>query len=255
MEHNKPLISIITVCYNAEGTIKDTIESVLNQTYDNLELIVIDGKSTDSTMNIVDAYRKKLQAKKIVFHVVSEPDNGIYDAMNKGIDFANGEWINFMNAGDNFFSTETIEKVWNRKYFNLNSAIIIGDKETVYPSKKKIFKAGKINDLNKGAQFCHQSVFIPTQLHKENKYNTDIKIVADFDFFFRMYKLNVSFIHCNEIISSISFGGVSDNERIKVVLSWWEIIGFHSIKINTHFFLRIVLEELKLIVKRLYRAD
>lgn len=94
-------ISVITVCYNAVDTLEKTIQSVLEQTYHNIEYIIIDGGSTDGTVEIIHRYVDYLA------YWVSEPDRGIYDAMNKGIERATGEWVNFMNAGDYFYNYDT----------------------------------------------------------------------------------------------------------------------------------------------------
>jgi glycosyltransferase involved in cell wall biosynthesis len=90
----KPKISVITICYNAVDLIEKTILSVLHQSYDNIEYIIIDGNSTDGTVDIIQKYANQLA------YWISEPDGGIFDAMNKGLDHATGEWVNFMNAGD-----------------------------------------------------------------------------------------------------------------------------------------------------------
>ena len=97
-----PRVTIITVCKNAADSIEKTIKSIVTQSYPNLEYIIIDGASTDGTQNIIKNYEKQLT------HYQSEPDNGIYDAMNKGIPIATGDWINFMNAGDYFYNENTI---------------------------------------------------------------------------------------------------------------------------------------------------
>ena len=104
--NNRPLISIITVVFNCEKYLEETIKSVINQTYDNIEYIIIDGGSSDGTLDIIKKYEDKIT------YWVSEKDGGIYDAMNKGIELSHGEWINFMNGGDIFFNKTVIEDVF-----------------------------------------------------------------------------------------------------------------------------------------------
>ena len=111
MERNNPLISVVTVSYNAVSVIEQTIFSVINQTYPNVEYIIIDGGSTDGTVDIIKKYADKIT------YWVSEPDKGIYDAMNKGIELATGEWINFMNAGDSFYSFSILELIFGHVSF------------------------------------------------------------------------------------------------------------------------------------------
>ena len=105
----KLLISVVTVCYNAADTIEKTMLSVLNQTYHDIEYIIIDGGSTDGTVEIIRKYADRIA------YWVSEPDKGIYDAMNKGIKVATGEWINFMNAGDEFVDANVLDKLFFAK--------------------------------------------------------------------------------------------------------------------------------------------
>ena len=115
-----PKITIITVCYNAISTIEDTIKSVLSQTYENLEYIIIDGGSIDGTIDIIKKYEKQIS------YWQSEPDKGVYDAMNKGIKLSTGEWINFMNAGDSFYNTEVLQSL-NLYFSDSQTDIIYGD--------------------------------------------------------------------------------------------------------------------------------
>ncbi|MBV4191775.1 glycosyltransferase, partial [Bacteroides fragilis] len=102
---DKPLITVITVCYNAISDIEKTILSVIHQLYSNIEYVIIDGGSVDGTIEIIEKYHDKIS------YWISESDKGIYDAMNKGVDKATGEWVCFMNAGDTFYSPDTILSV------------------------------------------------------------------------------------------------------------------------------------------------
>ena len=115
-----PHISIITISYNAVKDIENTILSVLNQTYPNIEYIIIDGGSTDGTLDIIKKYQDKIT------YWVSEPDKGIYDAMNKGTLKATGEWLNFMNAGDTFYNEQVLENVFRDNNWE-NTDVIYGD--------------------------------------------------------------------------------------------------------------------------------
>ena len=113
-------ISVVTVCYNAADTIEKTMLSVLNQTYHDIEYIIIDGGSTDGTVEIIRKYADRIA------YWVSEPDKGIYDAMNKGIKVATGEWINFMNAGDEFVDEGVIEKLFQNRTID-TVGVVFGD--------------------------------------------------------------------------------------------------------------------------------
>ena len=104
-QHLHPKFSIITVTYNAGKVLEDTIQSVITQTYKNVEYIIVDGKSTDGTMDIVNRYREHIHT------IVSEPDKGLYDAMNKGIDLATGDYLCFLNAGDELHEDDTLQLI------------------------------------------------------------------------------------------------------------------------------------------------
>lgn len=171
----QPKISVVTVCYNAVNDIEKTILSVINQTYPNIEYLIIDGGSTDGTMDIVNKYKDKIDV------IVSEPDKGIYDAMNKGIDRATGEWINFMNAGDIFASVEIIEQIFNIQ-ISSNVEIIYGD--VIKNSSKKILKAYNISSFSHMMPFCHQAAFARLPI---DFFDTKFKIASDYKFFLSLY--------------------------------------------------------------------
>lgn len=174
-----PLITVITVSYNAVSTIEQTILSVINQTYPNIEYIIIDGGSTDGTVDVIRKYEDK------VAYWVSEPDRGIYDAMNKGIAIATGEWINFMNAGDSFFSKTILEEISMR--IEDASCIIYGDfiVDTQVGLYKK--KPYPLTQMKKCMVLCHQASFIKTSYHKNHLFDTSFYSSGDYHFFYSAY--------------------------------------------------------------------
>ena len=169
-------ISVITICYNAEKTIERTIKSVLNQSYKNLEYIIIDGGSKDNTMKIVKRYKDKISS------VISEPDNGIYDAMNKGVRIATGEWLNMMNAGDCYTNDEVLNEIF--------STSIPKDKTVIYSDyyTKDVFgNLVRVNiDLINRPSFNHQCTIYRKSLHQEHGFYTVTKpiIISDILFFY-----------------------------------------------------------------------
>ena len=234
---NKPLISVITVVYNGEKYLEATIQRVICQTYDNVEYIIIDGGSTDGTLDIIKKYEDKID------YWVSEQDSGIYNAMNKGIDLVSGEWINFMNAGDVFYANDVLENIFIKNKF-IEIDIIYGNHQVVYPHKTRLSRAGKVKDIWKGSQFSHQSAFIYASFHKKNKYNLSNHIGADFEFFYKSYKNNQKFQYMDMVVSSISSGGVSDIKRIDSTVGRWNIIEKNT-KINIYYIQLILKEMLK----------
>ena len=177
--------TVVTVCFNAIETIEDTILSVLGQTYEDIEYIIIDGGSTDGTVDIIKKYSDRLA------YWVSEPDKGIYDAMNKGIAAAKGDYINFMNAGDCFVDNDVLVRISH----NLEGVptLIYGDWfERLHSSSVKKVPM-PLSHLNKGMAFPHQSTFIKAEYHKCHLYNLKYRIAGDFDVIHSVYKNNESF--------------------------------------------------------------
>jgi glycosyltransferase involved in cell wall biosynthesis len=236
-----PKVSVVTVAYNGGKELEETILSVLNQTFKNAEYIIIDGGSTDNTLEILQKYDSKID------YWVSEKDSGIYDAMNKGIALARGSYLNFLNCGDKFYNENVLATVFETFRHKSEMPIIYGDREVRYSSGKTLLsKAGEVADLWKGSQFCHQSVFIPTAYHQTHPYNPAIPIAADFDFFFRAYSNGIQFKKMDLILSSIEAGGISDTHRVEVIKSWWQVVG-KGFKTNLYYRIRIARE---VIVKR-----
>ena len=211
-----PLITVITVVYNGAKYLEDTIKSVINQTYPNVEYIIIDGGSRDGTLDIIKKY------EDYVDYWVSEPDKGIYDAMNKGIDLATGQWINFMNAGDKFFNDNIIFFIYqNVKSLNSNYDIVYG-KVGIINEKGEIDAIYGLNEkesfkkLKKYMSISHQSTFYRLEFFKKTgKYDNDFKIAGDYEILLRNYKnLQIKFL--DSILSLMLNNGISQTQITKV---------------------------------------
>jgi glycosyltransferase involved in cell wall biosynthesis len=204
-----PLITVITVVYNGAKHLEDTIKSVINQTYPNVEYIIIDGGSTDGTIDIIKKYEDYID------YWVSEPDKGIYDAMNKGIDLTAGQWINFMNAGDKFFNDNTIFFIYqNVKSFDSNCDIVYG-KAGVIDEKGELVSIQGLNEreslrkLKKYMSVPHQSTFYRLEFFKKiGKYDDNLKLAGDYEILLRNYKnLQIRFI--DSILSLMLSNGIA----------------------------------------------
>lgn len=199
-------LSIITINYNNKKGLLKTIESVINQTYQNFEYIIIDGGSTDGSLDVIEQYKNHIDV------VISEPDSGVYHAMNKGIRIAEGEYVNFMNSGDFFYEQETLEKI--EASFSKDIGILYGN--TVYfnddgykrnetPPEKITFSFFYSLGLN------HQAAFIKKELfQKYFYYNESFKICADWEFFIYVIFIGKeSYLHLGEYICYYDFSGIS----------------------------------------------
>lgn len=177
------LISIITVCFNSAKTIRQTIESVLNQTYSNIEYIIVDGKSTDNTLEIIKEYEEQFINKGILYRYVSEPDNGIYDAMNKGVNMATGEWIGIINS-DDWYEIDACINVIETLKNNPKMDIFAGVERFISESAGQgyyKYTISSIKDIEYSMSICHPTVFIRSPLYKLKQFDTSFKIVADWD--------------------------------------------------------------------------
>ena len=200
-------ISIITVSKNAEDTIEDTIRSVIAQTYGNIEYIIIDGKSEDKTMSLISKYRKKIS------YLDSKPDKGIYDAMNKGIKRASGEFVMFMNANDRFYGSTTLEKLV-KEIQKTSADIVFGDVIMFNPLIKKSFY-WKYQKIDKGFLYYdnipHQGSIFRTELfNKYGMYNLSYPSMADHEWFLRAFLANKVQVHYVSFpVVYFNFGGAS----------------------------------------------
>lgn len=222
---NIPLVSIVTVCYNAEKTIVRTMDTVLEQTYPSIEYIIVDGGSTDKTVSLIQKYELLFREKKVRFSWRSESDHGIYDAMNKGISRVNGDWINFMNSGDGFCNKEVLSDIFSQDLLPEES-IIYGNTELLLSCGQVVMTPKPIGYLNKKMAFCHQSVFVKAEEMKAHPFNTDYRLAADYDFFYQYYRRGGVFRYIDLTIAQFeSEEGASSANRLLVNKEYARIRG------------------------------
>lgn len=235
----EPLISIITVSYNAANTIEQTILSVINQNFKDFEYIVIDGGSTDGTVDIIKKYQDK-----ITFWV-SEPDKGIYDAMNKGIQIAKGEWVNFMNAGDGFYNSNVFVNVFG---INRTSDVIYGDNMLCYNWGKIILAPDVLSKTNQNMVFGHQTVFMKRDIVLKYQFDCNYRIAADYDLFFKVYRDEYIFEYIPICISNFSADdGVSTNNPIITFLEDSKINGRNK---NSNWYFVLFIYKIRLYLRK-----
>lgn len=187
-------ITIITVCYNAVSCLEKTILSVINQSYDNIEYIIIDGNSTDGSLDIINKYAHRIS------RCVSEPDNGIFDAMNKGIEFSTGEWCLFLNCGDYFYACDSVER--GVSLIDEDADVVYGDTEYRFDYGDEVLKPLPLEKVLTGAFCCHQSAFFKTAVIKEYKYDLSYAIISDWVLFRQLYLDGKKFKYVPVVISS-----------------------------------------------------
>lgn len=217
--------SIITVSYNSEVTIRDTIESVLQQTYCNYEYIIIDGASTDNTLKIIKEYEEKFQGR---LRYISEPDQGIYDAMNKGIRMADGDIIGIINS-DDWYEKNTLENIVS-EYREQNYVIYYGCMRTVdSKSGKEIRCAIYSHEYIRDAMINHPTMFVSKKVYEDfGVYDQSYKASADYDFTIRMVnEKNIAFVPVYKILANFRTGGASFSvEALKETMQIKKKYGF-----------------------------
>jgi glycosyltransferase involved in cell wall biosynthesis len=186
-----PRVTVVTVVFNRVTEIAATIESVLGQSYNNVEYIVIDGGSTDGTLDIIKQYNDRIS------YWVSEPDKGIYDAMNKAIRRATGEWINFMNCGDKFVDGALVA-MFSEKHHEAD--VIYGDALVQYTDFQNTWRIMRMNEMWKRTPFCHQSCFVRTVEMKRHLFDLNYKLSSDFDFLYKIYLEGKTFQYVNTTV-------------------------------------------------------
>ncbi len=244
---NKPLITVITVVFNADKYLEQTILSIINQNYKNIEFIIIDGASTDGTIDIINKY------ENIIDNWISEKDNGVYDAMNKGIKLAKGKWINFMNAGDSFYNHSTVSDVFKEDYSDID--IIYGDRQVIFSdNKSKFIKAKELESMWQGKPMCHQSCFVAADYHKKNLFTLNYDICDDFKFIYDAYHQKATFQYVDIVIAKYRSGGLSVDNIHRAVFQDWLIVD-KSMKVHVYYIRRFIQVTVQETIKNILKYD
>jgi glycosyltransferase involved in cell wall biosynthesis len=227
-------ISVITVCFNSEESIETAVRSVLGQTYPDVEYIIVDGKSSDCTMRILDGYRDKIS------RIVSEPDKGIYDAMNKGITLATGDVIGFLNSDDLYVDDKVLEDI--AQSFSNNPALDILYGDLTYVSKADVNKPVRVWKsrayykafFENGNVPPHPTLYLRRKVYEEiGGFNLAFKLAADYEFMLRVFKKgNFVSAYINRQMVRMRLGGATSknwHNRVKQnieILRSWQLNGF-----------------------------
>ena len=222
-------VTIITVVRNAVGKIEQTIQSVLAQNYNDLEYIIIDGQSSDGTLGVIDRYRSCIDV------VVSEPDDGLYDALNKGVKITTGEWIGIMNAGDVFVDNDVIRRIFDEPELISEVDVIYGDAISVDGGfEQYVSSKSDISEMNYGPAYRHGASFVRSVIHKSNLFDLGKKgllsFALDYEQMYRMYKKGLRFRRVPFPIMKYELRGLSTTSPFKV--TYYNYLIPHDMKCN-----------------------
>jgi glycosyltransferase involved in cell wall biosynthesis len=219
-----PLLSIVTVCYNSDKTIRRTFDSILAQKVKEFQYIIIDGKSTDDTINIINSYIPIFQQHGINTKFISESDTGIYDAMNKGIKLSNGKWVVFLNSDDWYLnnSIDTIINNLDDKYDilagGINAIKKVNDKYYYKPITPSILH------LTKTMSLLHPATTVKKEILEKFYFDTKFKIAGDWDLLKKLLISNYKFLLINDILVNYMEDGISGHESLRLRIEQYKIV-------------------------------
>ncbi len=222
-----PIISIITVVYNCVDLLPGTIESVMGQTYSNIEYIVVDGGSTDGTVAVIEKYADQIS------QWISEPDKGLYNAMNKGLKMATGDYLWFMNAGDHLYALDTVEKMiskWQPDTDILYGEVMLVDDNRqelgtrTATTKQKLTNPLRWQDLSKGMVVCHQG-FLPRRTIAP--FYIENNLTADIDWVIKCLKASKRTTPTEMVVASYLIGGLSKQQHQQSLKDRYQVLKTH----------------------------
>jgi glycosyltransferase involved in cell wall biosynthesis len=219
----KPTLSVITIVYNNERDIERTMLSVLNQTYQQIEYIVVDGASTDSTLDIIKRYENSIAS------LISEEDDGIYDAMNKGLKLATGDYVIFMNSGDEFYANNTVEKAFasadDADIYYGETEMINDQLQSLGERRHKAPENFTWRSFNYGMSVSHQAIYIKRSLTEP--YNPKYQLSADIDWIIRAAKKAKKIVKVDGYVAKYLVGGMSKAKHRQSLAERFDIMKRH----------------------------
>ena len=237
----KPLFTIATVTYNAEATLERTLRSVASQDYARIEHLIIDGCSTDHTLSLVQHYVEENQARHNI-RLICEPDNGLYDAMNKALLCATGDYIVFLNAGDRLHSTDTISALAAQTQWvkgeHRHPAILYGDTHLVdndgrFLRRRRLTPPEELtpDTFRNGMRVCHQSFYVRTDLAKKEPYDLQYRYSADFDWCIRLIRrakrLRIRIVNTHLVLTDYLNEGMTTRNHRASLIERFRIMAHH----------------------------
>ena len=235
-------VTVVTAVLNDAGHIEQTILSVISQTDIEIEYIIVDGGSKDGTLELIGKYKDKISL------LISEPDRGVYDAMNKGIKYSTGDFVYFINSGDILLNPSILSKIKLEELKERN-AIIYGNVVVAYGNIEALEKPRPFFNSKmkfKGIGICHQSMFFPGELIRNEKYDLSYNIAADYDLAYRLWRKGTVFLYKDITIAKYDWGkGISSNPY-KLLDVYRENARVCHQQLNPLYWAKMVLEYIRL---------
>jgi glycosyltransferase involved in cell wall biosynthesis len=215
-----PRLSVITIVYNNVRDIERTIRSVVNQTYANIEYVIVDGLSNDGTLQVIEKYKDRITK------IVSEKDEGIYDAMNKGLSLATGDYVIFMNSGDEFYDSETVAAVFvsgdNADIYYGETEMIADDGSSLGQRRHKAPAKFTWRGFKYGMSISHQAIYIRRSLAEP--YDRRYQLSSDIDWIIRAAKKAKKIVNVNRYVAKYLVGGMSKKKHRQSLLERFDIM-------------------------------
>ena len=235
-------VTVVTAVLNDAGHIEQTILSVISQTDIEIEYIIVDGDSKDGTLELIGKYKDKISL------LISEPDRGVYDAMNKGIKYSTGDFVYFLNSGDVLLNPSILSKIKLEELKERN-AIIYGNVVVAYGNIEALEKPRPFFNSKmkfKGIGICHQSMFFPGELIRNEKYDLSYNIAADYDLAYRLWRKGTVFLYKDITIAKYDWGkGISSNPY-KLLDVYRENARVCHQQLNPLYWAKMILEYIRL---------